>query len=77
MRICEEHHIPQFYAIALCANGWALGVSGEGEKGLAQIAQGVESYGLGALRHVLLALQADAQLAIGKPERRLHRSPPG
>jgi hypothetical protein len=20
-RICEEHHIPQFYAIALCANG--------------------------------------------------------
>ena len=32
LRICEEHHIPQFYAIALCANGWALGVSGEGEK---------------------------------------------
>jgi predicted ATPase len=68
LRICEEHHIPQFYAIALCANGWALGVSGEGEKGLAQIAQGVASYGLGALRHILLALQADAQLAIGKPE---------
>jgi len=37
-------------------------------KGLAQIAQRVESYGLGALRHILLALQADAQLAIGKPE---------
>jgi tetratricopeptide (TPR) repeat protein len=68
LRICEEHHIPQFYAIALCANGWALGVSGEGEKGLAQITQGVESYGLGALRHILSALQADAQLAIGKPE---------
>jgi predicted ATPase len=28
----------------------------------------VGSYGLGALQHILLALQADAQLAIGKPE---------
>ena len=49
-------------------NGWALGVSGESEKGLAQIGQGVDSYGTGVLQHMLLALQADAQLAIGKPE---------
>ena len=68
MRICEEHRIAQYHAVALCANGWALGASGESEKGLAQIGQGVDGYGLGASQHMLLALQADAQLAIGKPE---------
>ena len=68
LRICEEHRIAQFHAYALCANGWALGASGESEKGLAQIEQGVDGYGLGASQHILLALQADAQLAIGKPE---------
>ena len=35
------------HAYALCANGWALGASGESEKGLAQIVQGVDSYGTG------------------------------
>jgi len=49
-------------------NGWALAASGESDKGLSQIAQGVDSYGLGPSQHILLALQADAQLAIGKPE---------
>jgi hypothetical protein len=68
LRICEEQRIAQWHAITLCANGWALCASGESEKGLAQIAQGVDSYGLGSSQHVLLALQADAQLAIGKPE---------
>jgi len=68
LRICEEQRIAQYHAIALCVNGWALGVSGESDKGLAQIAQGVDSYGLGTSQHILLALQADAQLAIGKPE---------
>ena len=68
LRICEEHRIAHYHAIALCADGWALGASGESEKGLAQIAQGVDSYGLGVFQHMLLALQADAQLAIGKPE---------
>jgi tetratricopeptide (TPR) repeat protein len=68
LRICEEHRIAQLHAIALCANGWALGISGDSEKGLAQIAQGVDGFGLGANQHILLALQADAQLAIGKPE---------
>jgi predicted ATPase len=68
LRICEEQRIAQWHAVALCLNGWALGVSGESEKGLAQIAQGVESYGLGASQHILLAVQADAQLASGKPE---------
>jgi hypothetical protein len=34
----------------------------------AQIGQGVHAYGPGAGQHALLALQADAQLAIGKPE---------
>jgi ATP/maltotriose-dependent transcriptional regulator MalT len=47
---------------------WALGASGESEKGLAQIGQGVDGLGLGSVQHMLLALQADAQLAIGKPE---------
>jgi len=68
LRIAEEHRIANVQANALAARGWALSASGEGEKGLAQIAQGVESYGLGAEQHVLLALQADALLAIGKPE---------
>ncbi len=68
MRICEEQHIAQWHAYALCADGWALGVSGDSEKGLAQIGQGVDSRGIGAPPHILLALQADAQLANGKPE---------
>jgi predicted ATPase len=68
LRISEEQRFATYHAIALCENGWALGVSGECQKGLAQIAQGVDSYGLGAFQHLLLALQADAQLAIGKPE---------
>ena len=68
LRICEEQRIAQFHAFALCADGWALCASGESEKGLAQIGQGVDGYGLGAFQHILLALQADAQLAIGKPE---------
>jgi tetratricopeptide (TPR) repeat protein len=67
LRICEEHRIAQHHAYALCADGWALSASGESEKGLAQIEQGLDGY-LGAPQHVLLALQADAQLAIGKPE---------
>src|SRR5215468_3443666 len=68
LQICEEHRIQNYFGSALCENGWVLGVSGESEKGLAQIGQGVDSYGLGSLQHALLALQADAQLAIGKPE---------
>jgi predicted ATPase len=68
LKISEEHRIAQFHAFALCADGWALGISGESEKGLAQIGQGVDGYGLGSSQHILLALQADAQLAIGKPE---------
>ena len=68
LRICEEHRIAQYHAYALCENGWALAVSGESGKGLAQIRQGLDSYGLGGSQHMLLALQADAQLAIGKPE---------
>jgi ATP/maltotriose-dependent transcriptional regulator MalT len=68
LRICDEHRFATYHAIALCADGWALGASGESEKGLAQIAQAVDSYGLGVFQHWLLALQADAQLALGKPE---------
>jgi tetratricopeptide (TPR) repeat protein len=72
LKICEEQRIAQFHATALVHNGWALCASGESEKGLAQIAQGAESYSLrGSGPHFLLALQADAQLAIGKPEEAL------
>ena len=67
-RICEEHRIAQFQAFALFVKGWALGVTGDSEKGLAQIAQGLDSYGLGVFQHLLLAFQANEQLAIGKPE---------
>jgi class 3 adenylate cyclase/tetratricopeptide (TPR) repeat protein len=68
LRICEEQSILEWQALALCMNGWALGVSGESEKGLAQIEQGLDGYGAGSLQHLFLALQADAQLAIGKPQ---------
>ena len=68
LKICEEHHIAHHHAYALCVDGWALSASGEGEEGLAQIRQGVDGFGLGASQHMLLALQADAQLATGKPE---------
>jgi hypothetical protein len=67
LRICEEQRIAHWRGYALCLNGWALGVSGESEKGLAQIRQGVESFHAPS-KHMLLALQADAQLATGKPE---------
>jgi hypothetical protein len=68
LRICEEHRIQNFHGLALCENGWALSATGESEEGLAQIAQGADGYGLGANQHMQLTLQADAQLAIGKPE---------
>jgi predicted ATPase len=68
LRICEEHRIAEWHAFALCTQGWAFGASGESEKGLTQIGQGLESFRTGAFQHILLALQADAQLAIGKPE---------
>jgi class 3 adenylate cyclase/tetratricopeptide (TPR) repeat protein len=67
LKICEEHHIAHHHAFAVCENGWALGVTGESEKGLAQIGQGLDGY-LGTPQHMLLTLQADAQLATGKPE---------
>ena len=68
LTICEEHRIAQWQAFALCANGWALGVSGESDKGLAQIGKGVDSFGTGTQQLLFLALQADAQLASGKLE---------
>ena len=71
LRICEEHRIGGVQANALGVDGWARSASGEGEKGLAQIAQAVERYGLGTDQHLLLALQADALLAVGKPNEAL------
>jgi tetratricopeptide (TPR) repeat protein len=68
LRICDEQRIAHYHAVALCVDGWALGASGESEKGLAQIRAGLDAFGLGVLQHMLLALQADAQLAIGKSE---------
>jgi class 3 adenylate cyclase/tetratricopeptide (TPR) repeat protein len=44
LRICEEQRISQYHGIALCAEGWALGASGESEKGLAQIGQGPDGF---------------------------------
>ena len=68
LRICEEQRIAHYLAFALCVDGWALSVSGKSEKGLAQVDQGVDGYGPGVNQHLLLTLQADAQLASGKPE---------
>jgi predicted ATPase len=67
LKICEEQRIAQWQAWGLCERGWALAVSGDSEKGLAQIGQGLDGY-LGVNRHALLALQTDAQLASGRPE---------
>jgi tetratricopeptide (TPR) repeat protein len=67
LRICEEQRIAHYHAYALVVEGWALGASGDSEKGLAQIEQGLESYGVGTSQDTLLALQADALLAIGEP----------
>ena len=68
LKICEEQRIPHFHAFALCVGGWALGASGVSEKVLAQIGQGVDSYGLGVHQSTLLALQADAQSTLGEAE---------
>jgi len=68
VKICEEQRIAQWHPIGLCIGGWAFGISGEREKGLARIVQGVDTLGPEPNRHMLLALQADAQLASGKPE---------
>jgi predicted ATPase len=68
LRVYEEQRIAHYHALALCAEGWALGASGESKKALAEIREGVDGYGVGPHQHILLALQADAQLAIGKPE---------
>jgi predicted ATPase len=67
LKICEEQRIANWQAYALCVSGWALGASGESEKGLAQIREGMNGCDR-VNQHTLLALQADAQLAIGKPE---------
>src|SRR4029077_11810750 len=40
LRIGDEQRIAHFHAYAPCVGGWALGASGESEKGLAQISQG-------------------------------------
>jgi hypothetical protein len=61
LRICEEQRIAHYHAYALCLDGWALSASGENEKGLAQIRQGLDVFGLGASQHFLLTFQADAQ----------------
>jgi adenylate cyclase len=68
LRIAEEQRIAHWRAVALVIGGWALAASGESGTGLAQIEQGLDGYGLGASQHSLLAFQADAQLATGKPE---------
>ena len=78
LRICEEHRIAQFQGYALCAEGWALGVSGESEKGLAQIGQGVDSYGLGGdATYRCWRCRPTRNWRSASPKRRLHRSPPG
>src|SRR4029077_17859317 len=68
LRTCDEQLVAQYHALALCENGWALSASGGSEEGLAQICHGLGAYGLGRFQTTLLALQADAQLAIGTPE---------
>ena len=77
LRICEKHRIEYWQAFAHCADGWALVISGESERGLAQIGQGVEGGGASVGQPWLLALQADSQLAIGKPEAALELAAAG
>jgi ATP/maltotriose-dependent transcriptional regulator MalT len=53
---------------ATCAHGWALYMSGETEKGLAEIIRGLKIYGPGSTKHLFLALQADVLLSNREPE---------
>jgi hypothetical protein len=71
LRICEEHHIQSFHGPALCASGWALGVSGESEKGLAQIRRGVDGFGLGSHQHICWRCRPMLNWRPGKPEEAL------
>ena len=68
VQICEEQRIAHWHAFGLSIGGWALGIAGEGQKGLAQIVQAVDGIGLVASHDILLVLQAETQLAIGRPE---------
>jgi class 3 adenylate cyclase/predicted ATPase len=65
VHVCEEQHIGQWHAFAICEHGWAVCASGEMEKGLAQLARTLDHYPQASTQHWLRALQADAQLAAG------------
>ncbi len=71
-------HRAQWQALALCADGWALGVSGESEKGLAQIGQGVDGLrSRGGTNMCCWRCRPMRNWRPASPERRLRRSPPG
>ena len=61
--LSEEQRFAQFSTFCpfVRTDRRLFAVSGESETGLAQIAQGVDGYGLGSFQHLLLALQADAR----------------
>jgi hypothetical protein len=50
---------------------------GESEKGLAQIAQGLDSYGLETLENILWHFRPMHNWRSANPNRLLRRSPPG
>ena len=68
MQICEERRIQNHLAPAVCEHGRTLSASGEAEKGLAQIAQGMITSPSAISLPMQLALQADAQLAVNMQE---------
>jgi hypothetical protein len=76
LRISEEQRIAQFRGTALCLNGWALGVSGESEKGLAQLAK-VWTAIKGGANICSWRCKPTRNWRAADPKRRWHRSPPG
>jgi len=77
LRICEEQRIAQWQAFALCADGWALGISGESEKGLAQIGQGLDIYSTGCCSICCWRCRPTRNWRSASPKPRLRRSPLG
>ena len=55
VQICEEQRIAHWHAFGLSIGGWALGIAGEGQKGLVgQTVQAVDGIGLVASHNIIL-----------------------
>src|ERR1700730_3505143 len=77
LRICEEQRIAHWQASALCADGWALAVSGESGKGWPRLAKGWTVTGLRRPNMSCRRCRPTRDWRSASPKRCLRRSPPG